>query len=122
MQMAISEPVWALGLMSGTSLDGIDAALIRTDGGRVAKEGPWLTLAYDSAIRERIRAAIGGQGDVPALERELTLLHAQAVEALLRTSGLPREEIRVIGFHGQTIAHRPQEGFTQQIGDGELLA
>jgi len=112
----------ALGLMSGTSLDGIDAALLRTDGERVLETGPALTLAYDEPFRERLRACLGSW-DAPAeVERELTLHHAEAVRRLLDLAGLPASEIDVIGFHGQTILHRPDQRRTRQIGDGALLA
>lgn len=112
----------ALGLMSGTSLDGIDAALIRTDGQRVAERGAWLTLPYAPDFRECLRSAVYGQGDMAALERELTLQHAEAVAALLRAAHLNPQDVEVIGFHGQTVAHRPNEGITVQLGDGALLA
>ena len=114
--------VWALGLMSGTSLDGIDAALIKTDGQTVGEMGPWLTIPYDEEIRIRLRDAVREQGDIPALEKELTERHAVAVHALLQSAGLSASDIGVIGFHGQTIAHRPHQGITRQIGDGALLA
>ncbi|WP_114393620.1 anhydro-N-acetylmuramic acid kinase [Oleisolibacter albus] len=113
----------ALGLMSGTSLDGIDAALIRTDGrGRVERSGQRLTVPYRSAFRERLRGALGGRGDVAAVERELTELHAQAVVALLRLAGLEAARVDLIGFHGHTILHAPEQRRTWQIGDGTLLA
>lgn len=113
---------WALGLMSGTSLDGIDAALIRSDGERRVEMGAFLGLPYDPDLRRRLRALAGGQGPVEAVERELTLRHVEAVRRLLAEAGVRPEEVRVIGFHGHTILHRPQEGRTWQIGDGALLA
>ncbi|MGH6719095.1 MAG: anhydro-N-acetylmuramic acid kinase, partial [Alphaproteobacteria bacterium] len=108
--------------MSGTSLDGVDAALIATDGERVERRGPALTRPYDADLRARLRAALGGTGDVMALARDLTLVHAEAVAALLAKAGLGHDRVRLIGFHGQTIAHRPAEGITWQIGDPALLA
>jgi anhydro-N-acetylmuramic acid kinase len=114
--------IWALGLMSGTSLDGIDAALIKTDGEGVAQIGQWLTQPYSEANRLRLREAVHERGDIPALERDLTVLHADAVRALLQKEGVDSKDVRVIGFHGQTIAHRPEEGITWQIGNGALLA
>ncbi len=118
----MAETVLALGLMSGTSLDGVDAALIETDGVHIQQFGPWLTLPYDAGFRARLRAAIAGQEDVPHVEHELTLRHASAVQALLKESGLAPRDVRIIGFHGQTIIHRPKEHITWQIGNGALLA
>lgn len=117
-----TEGLLALGLMSGTSLDGIDAALIRTDGEYVQEFGPWLTQPFDDATRARLREAVHGRGDMLAIEQEITLKHADAVKALLAKANLTRKEVDVIGFHGQTVAHRPQERITWQIGNGALLA
>ncbi len=120
--MSATAPILALGLMSGTSRDGIDAALVTTDGERMLECGPALTLAYAPEFRQRLAAVMGGRGPVAEVERELTVLHAEAVEALLQTSGTPREAVGLIGFHGQTILHAPERRQTWQIGDGALLA
>ncbi len=112
----------ALGLMSGTSLDGIDAALIASDGRTAVETGPALTLPYGADFRTRLRAILGGKGEVAAVERELTLRHARAVKDLLAQAGRGAEEVTVIGFHGHTILHAPAQHRTWQIGDGALLA
>jgi anhydro-N-acetylmuramic acid kinase len=114
--------VRALGLMSGTSLDGIDAALIETDGERIAAFGPRLTVAYDDGLRERLRGVLGGAGPVAEVERALTEAHASVVRRLLDANGIAPDRVGIIGFHGHTILHRPQDGRTWQIGDGALLA
>jgi len=117
----------ALGLMSGTSLDGVDVALIETDGrGRACPAG-FLFSPYTEAFRTRLRACLGNrQGTAdPAVreaEAELTRLHAEAVAAFLRQEGLEASSIALIGFHGQTLWHNPAERETIQIGDGALLA
>jgi len=115
----------ALGLMSGTSLDGIDAAVIETDGQAQVRTLGFRSRDYDPAFRKRLRALLGGKApkeQVAAVERELTLLHADAVRAILQETGIGVETIDVIGFHGHTILHEPQAGRTWQIGDGALLA
>lgn len=112
----------ALGLMSGTSLDGIDAALLWTDGVRIERTGRAATFPYEASLRDGLRGILGGVGPVEAVERALTEAHAAAVDRLLSDAGLTREAVDVIGFHGHTILHRPNEGRTWQIGDGALLA
>ena len=117
-----------IGLMSGTSLDGVDAAYLETDGEAIARFGPRQTLPYDPALRRALRALLDRAEsltpDDPALldaTRRLTERHAEAVEAI----GLPAD---LIGFHGQTILHRPvapgRTGtpLTWQIGDAAMLA
>ncbi|WPE20152.1 anhydro-N-acetylmuramic acid kinase [Shinella zoogloeoides] len=122
----------AIGLMSGTSLDGIDVALLRTDGEAVVERGPSMGRSYDVAFRRRLQGAletakmIGERGERPGdldeIERELTLRHAEAVRAFLTENDLRPDDIDVIGFHGQTVLHRPNQGLTVQLGDGDLLA
>lgn len=118
--------------MSGTSLDGIDAALIRTDGDGVSEIGPALARPYSQSQKEALRgimemALLDGADAMKApaaveAERELTLAHARAVEVLLEGWDGDRAHIAVVGFHGQTILHRPQDGWSWQMGDGQLLA
>jgi anhydro-N-acetylmuramic acid kinase len=79
-----------------------------------------MTVPYPSSLRERLRAVLGGVGPVAEVERAITEAHAEAVAAFRARHGI--SEIDVIGFHGHTILHRPQEGRTWQIGDGALLA
>jgi anhydro-N-acetylmuramic acid kinase len=115
-------PMRVLGLMSGTSMDGIDIAFVETDGERHADCGAALTVPYATELRERLRGVLGGKGAVAEVERLLTLAHAEAVEAFLAEAGLARRSIDLIGFHGHTILHEPEQGRTWQIGDGALLA
>lgn len=114
----------ALGLMSGTSMDGIDAAILRTDGERILETGPTHAVPYDGKFREHLRGAIGENpvADVNAVAAELTRRHAAVVGDLLDLCGDDFSRPRVIGFHGHTVFHRPADGITRQIGDGGLLA
>jgi anhydro-N-acetylmuramic acid kinase len=112
----------ALGLMSGTSMDGIDAAILVTDGERIVRAGRAVTVPYDDGFRERLRDAVLNHRSENGVARDLTLHHAQAVKALLRDAGLSASDIDVIGFHGHTVLHDPQHARTVQIGDGALLA
>lgn len=116
-----SPRLWrALGLMSGTSLDGIDAAIIETDGQQRVVPGPALTIPYPEAFRERLRSVLGGVGPITEVEDELTRLHADAVEQFVVRH--PETRIDIVGLHGHTILHRPAERRTWQLGDGALLA
>lgn len=122
----------AIGLMSGTSMDGIDIALLETDGETIVKRGPSHGLSYDRSFRERLKSALvmagpirqrfERPGDLARIERDLTLLHAVAVHDFLHAHGLKASDVDVIGFHGQTVLHRPDAGLTVQIGDAPLLA
>jgi len=112
-----------IGLMSGTSLDGIDAALIRTDGERVTAREGFVYLPYPDNLRGDIRAVFGRRHeDAPEAERAVTLAHAEAVRMLLEKTGTVAHDVDLIGFHGQTIMHAPAQGYTCQLGDGALLA
>jgi anhydro-N-acetylmuramic acid kinase len=106
--------------MSGTSLDGIDVAQITTEGRQRVIGGPALTVPYPEDFRDRVRSVLGGIGDVAAVEAELTRLHAAAVAHF--RDRYPGALFDLIGFHGHTILHRPNERRTWQIGDGALLA
>jgi anhydro-N-acetylmuramic acid kinase len=106
--------------MSGTSMDGIDVAAIESDGEGYVVTGPALTIPYPADFRERLRGVLGGVGAVAAVEEELTRLHAAAIGAFREHH--PETQFALIGFHGHTILHEPENRHTWQIGDGALLA
>jgi anhydro-N-acetylmuramic acid kinase len=115
----------AIGLMSGTSLDGIDAALVETDGEAEARPLAFVSLSYEPAFRSRLRDLLGGEAPaerVAPVERELTERHAEAVATLLAAAGIGARQVETLGFHGQTLFHAPHQRTTWQIGDGALLA
>lgn len=121
----------AIGLMSGTSRDGIDAALIRTDGEGVTQPRAFLSQPYDSEFRNRlaqvcVRAmAMAEPGSDPLIEQvtaQLTTAHVDLVRRLLAHADVAAKDIHVIGFHGHTVAHKPDRGWTWQIGDGQGMA
>lgn len=112
----------AIGLMSGTSMDGVDAALIESDGDGIVRRRGFFSLPYTEEFRGRLKAVLGTSDAHPELARELTERHAEAVAGLLEMENCPAGEIDVIGFHGQTILHEPHARRTLQIGAPDLLA
>lgn len=109
-----------IGLMAGTSVDGIDAALVYTDGERVTRRGAADTFAYHPQTRAAIFAAYQNPHEIPDnLPMRIARDHAHAVERLMITSGIQPDRI---GFHGQTIFHNPDQGVSLQIGDAQYLA
>jgi len=122
----------AIGLMSGTSLDGIDIALVETDGENIKRFGPTGYRAYGASERACLHAALEDAAQLsdrdhrPGLLAEaeaiVTRGHQLAVKEFLAANGLLSEQIDIIGFHGQTMLHRPEQRLTVQIGDGAELA
>jgi len=126
----------ALGLMSGTSLDGVDAAFIETDGKTLFRTGPSLMLPYTELDRETLmsatQAALRWKFDGPqpnsfvAAEAVIARTHIRAVKKLCLANPEWARDLAMIGFHGQTIIHIPPSGATKgrtlQLGDGALLA
>ncbi len=112
-------------MMSGTSVDGVDVACLETDGERIAGFGPTLTVAYPDETRRMIRAAFAAETPSPVTEtaeRAVTEAHVAAANAWSSMHGIALSSIDLVGFHGQTVTHRPERRFTWQIGDGARLA
>ena len=112
-----SGPVWALGAMSGTSLDGVDGALLQTDGIEIVAFGETAYRAYSDEERRMISAAFGKWQNEAGVEEAAEIVETAHAELLDRFDGA-----EVIGFHGQTLAHDPSGKGTHQIGDGGVLA
>ena len=109
--------IWALGTMSGTSLDGVDAAMLLTDGERILDFGPTAFRPYTSAEQSTLRRALGRWPGDPGVAEAAEVVETAHAELLSRFSGAD-----LIGFHGQTLAHDPKGRGTHQTGDGALLA
>ncbi len=116
----------AIGLMSGTSLDGVDCALIETDGLDFVKPKGFVTIPYAPTDREMLRISFGALNRQSALvkgaEEIVTRTHVAAVKTLMAQEGIAPSGVDVIGLHGQTIYHAPKDGITIQIGDGAAMA
>lgn len=128
----MAKALTAIGLMSGTSMDGVDAAVLFTDGEAILAFGPMAERPYAPAERQILREALVAaraiadrtdrSGVLGEAERIVTEAHAEAVEALLAAAGLSAADVDLVGFHGQTVLHRPERRLTVQIGDGPALA
>ena len=122
----------AIGLMSGTSLDGVDVALIETDGRRVKAFGPSGYRPYSDSERGLLMQALTEAVHLPRrdarpgilrdAERAVTIAHAEAVASFTAQNHISREDVDIVGFHGQTVLHRPAQKLTVQIGDANALA
>ena len=115
--MAKQGPIWVLGSMSGTSLDGVDAAMLRTDGHAILEFGPHAYRPYTAAEQATIRRAFGQWPGDPDVAQAAEVVETAHAELLARFSGAD-----MIGFHGQTLAHDPGGRGTHQAGNGQLLA
>jgi anhydro-N-acetylmuramic acid kinase len=122
----------AIGLMSGTSLDGVDVAMIETDGKRVKAFGPSGYRPYTDVERRLLMQALteavhleareARPGILLEAERIVTSAHAEAVASFKAQNRIASEDIDIVGFHGQTVLHRPADKMTVQIGDAAALA
>lgn len=131
------KPQWAVGLMTGTVLDGnIDVALLKTDGETVAEFGAYRLAPYDAGLRALLEDTLQAarawnfDGPDPAIfaeaEARLTAAQAEAVAELVEAEGPGLGAVAVVGFHGQTVLHRAPVpghlGQTRQLGDGAAMA
>jgi len=122
----------ALGFMSGTSMDGIDAAIIETDGEVIKRFGSTCASTFKPEHRNLLMRAIEAArhlsdrnarpGVLTEAEEFITQAHSAVAHDLMKREGLTADDIDIIGFHGQTVFHKPEDGLTIQIGDGAKLA
>ncbi len=111
-----------LGLMTGTSTDGLDLALLRTDGQHHLEFGPTQAVPLPPELKTALLGLMHGQGDRAALEVAFTDFNAAAIQSFLAEHQLAPEALDGVGFHGQTLSHHPERGETDQLGDGPRLA
>jgi len=126
----MNKNLYSLGLMSGTSMDGIDVSIIKSDGEQVLEVVDDIYLKYDDKIRSKLKKIINKclsknhflklSKEINKLEEDITLLHFKACELIRKRN--KNIKIDLIGFHGQTILHKPKKGYTIQIGDSQLLS
>jgi len=116
----------AIGLMSGTAMDGIDAALIETDGVDYIKPIAFETEIHDASFRTELKRCLNRTdrhaNDIRAVEREFTARQIKIIDKLLLNNNMLRNDVDVIGFHGQTTHHDPSKALTIQLGDGDWLS
>ncbi len=123
--MLKEERIWAVGAMSGTSLDGVDAACLLSDGHEIIEFGESAYRPYGADERAVLRAALGrwpGDAGVEAAAEVVELAHAELLSGMLERERADGPALALIGFHGQTLAHDPAGGRTHQAGDGRVLA
>lgn len=122
----------AIGAMTGTSMDGLDLAFLETDGRATLKFGPTASFSFSEAERALLREAMVAAkglsdrsqrpGALAEAERFVTQKHVWAIQNFLDREKISADSVDVVGFHGQTVLHRPEFGLTVQIGDGAGLA
>lgn len=125
--MSQGSPVKAIGVISGTSMDGIDVSIVETDGDTVVTPGPGRTFSYPDDLRSRLQDLIAEPARAQSepledLDQAVTNAHVAAIRRFMDETGTSPDEVSLIGFHGQTVYHRPEIRFTRQLGAGRRVA
>ncbi|RDI61798.1 anhydro-N-acetylmuramic acid kinase [Microvirga subterranea] len=125
--MSQGSPVKAIGVISGTSMDGIDVSIVETDGDTVVTPGPGRTFSYPDDLRRRLQDLIAEPARAQSepledLDQAVTNAHVAAIRRFMDETGTSADEVSLIGFHGQTVYHRPEIRFTRQLGAGRRVA
>lgn len=125
--MAQRPPVRAIGVISGTSMDGIDISVVETDGDTLVRPGPGRTFSYPDDLRRALQDLIADPARARSepledLEQAVTAAHAAAIRRFMAETGINAGDVGLIGFHGQTVYHRPEIRFTRQLGRGATVA
>jgi anhydro-N-acetylmuramic acid kinase len=117
----------AIGLISGTSMDGIDVALVQTDGESIVRTGPGRMMSYPPALKAELLdfledPSLAERDPLTDLEARVTNAFTEALLRFLDAERISAQDVDLIGLHGQTVWHRPERRFTRQLGDGRMLA
>lgn len=125
--MSQGSPVKAIGVISGTSMDGIDVSIVETDGDTIGNPGPGRTFSYPDDLRRRLQDLIAEPARAQSepledLDQAVTEAHVAAIRRFMEEAGIVPHEVSLIGFHGQTVYHRPEIRFTRQLGAGGRVA
>ncbi|MCG7393501.1 anhydro-N-acetylmuramic acid kinase [Microvirga sp. ACRRW] len=120
-------PIKAIGVISGTSMDGIDVSMVETDGEAFVKPGPGRTFSYPAGLRKTLQELIAEPARAQSepledLEQAVTQAHIGAIRRFMEEEGISTKDVSLIGFHGQTVYHRPETRFTRQLGLGATVA
>lgn len=115
-----------IGVISGTSMDGIDVARIETDGQSFVRHRGGLMVPYPAHLRQRLQAFLADPAraerePLTDLETAVTAAFGDAIAAYMHEAKLTTADVDLLGLHGQTVYHRPERRFTRQLGNGELL-
>ncbi len=125
--MSQRPPVKAIGVISGTSMDGIDVSIVETDGDTLVRPGSGNTFSYPADLRKTLQGLIAEPARAQSepledLERAVTQAHVGAIRRFMQEAGIAAKDVSLIGFHGQTVYHRPEVRFTRQLGIGAMVA